>query len=315
MRLLACWLTLGCLALTGCESWKRKNQTEGPDLRPKDQAYGPPTTEKLVGYLNREADKLAIIESDDVDLVTHVQGKRMPKLVSFMVCEKPRGFRLMGDAAGSTWVDIGSNNDRFWFWVKDGDAPLYHCSYTDYEKGVPLPLPFQPEWVVQALGMAKYDPAKPYQIEPKGSTIELIEETKVNGVAVKKVTIFNANRPADRTQPQVIGHAIRDARTNKTICQATVKRVREVPVRTAQGEERVYYPSDVLLEWPAEQITMTIKVGKAKVNHRLTGEEHKRYFDLPNWPGIKTIDLARYSPGGSPTGRDVRHAGGLGRGN
>src|SRR5438309_523547 len=102
MRSLTCCLTLSCLILSGCE-WMKRKATDGPDIRPKDQVYGPPTAEKLVGYLNTQADRLSVIQSEDVDLTAHVQGKRMPRLVTFMVCEKPRSFRLMGDSVGTTW--------------------------------------------------------------------------------------------------------------------------------------------------------------------------------------------------------------------
>jgi hypothetical protein len=309
MRILTLSLIFSALLLSGCE-WMNRNRDPGTGIRPKDQVYGPPTSEKLVGYLNSQADRLSVIQSEDVDLTAYVQGKRMPRLVTFMVCEKPRSFRLMGDSVGTTWVDIGSNNDRFWFWVKDGESPLYHCSYTDYEKGAKLPLPFQPEWVVQALGMAKYDPAKNYKVETKGSTYELIEDTTVQGLPVQKVTVFNARNPADASQPQVIAHIVRDPRSGKTICQATIRRVRQATYRTQSGEQVISYPSDVMLEWPAEQLSMNIKVGKATVNQRLTNEEERRFFTLPSWPGIKTVDLARMPPPGNPTSRDVRQAGG-----
>jgi hypothetical protein len=104
-----------------------------------------------------------------------------------------------------------------------------------------------------------------------------------------------------------------NARTNKTICQATIRHQRVASYRTAEGEARVSYPSDVLLEWPSEDLRMELKIGKATINKRITNEEASRYFTLPNWPGIKAVDLARAVPSGSPTGREreVRQAGGF----
>lgn len=310
MRILGLGLLFGALLLTGCEGWRKDKVPQGQGGRPRDVGYGQPTPENLVGYLNRQADRMSVIQSEDVDVVANVQGRRMPGLRAVLACEKPRSFRMLGENVGQTWVDIGSNGERFWFWVKDGESPLYHCSYTDYEKGVKLPLPFQPEWVVQALGMAKFDPARKYTVEQKGATVELIEDTTVQGIPVKKVTIINARTVNDPTMPQVVGHAIRDARTGKIICQATIRRMRVATVRTQQGEQGVSYPSDVLLEWPAEQLSMTIRIGKATVNQRLTNEEMNRYFTLPNMQGIKQVDLARMPPPGNPTSRDVRQAGG-----
>lgn len=304
-----CFIAACLLPSLGCDSWRKR---PGPNPTPKDQAgpIGAPTADALVSYLNREADRLSVIESTDVSLVAHVNKSRMPGLTGFMVCEKPRNFRLTGDAIGTQYVDIGSNGDKFWFWVKDGDSPLYYCSYNDYEKGVQLPLPFQPEWVVQALGMAKYDPAKQYRMEVKQGTYELIENATVQGKAVRKITVFSAGQIADQSQPRVIAHVIQDAETGKVICKATIRRMRHASYRAPEGDASVGYPSDVLLEWPAEQLTMTLKIGKATVNQRITNEESTRYFTLPNWQGIKAVDLARNRPSGSPTSRDVRQAGG-----
>jgi hypothetical protein len=311
MRMLGSLFIVACLLATGCEWLKggKKNDTVNPP--PKDFGYGPPTPERLVGYLNAQADRLAVIESTDVFLVAHVQGKRMPGLTGFMVCEKPRNFRLTGDAVSTTYVDIGSNGEKFWFWVKDGESPLYYCSYNDYEKGVKLPLPFQPEWVVQALGMAKYDANRQYKVETKQGTYELIENTTVQGVPVRKITILNARNVTDASSPQVLGHVVQNAQTGATICKATIKHVRSATYRTVHGEERVSYPSDVVLEWPDQKLVMTMQIGKASVNQKLTGEQENRYFTLPNWQGIKSVDLARMAPSGNPTSRDVRQAGGF----
>jgi hypothetical protein len=306
MRKLLLFTFVACVSLTGCE-WLNRNKTQGT-RPPKDQVNGTPTAAYLVGYLNNQADRLTNIRTDDILLVADYQGKRQPGLTGVMLCEKPRNFRLAGEALGSSYVDIGSNGEQFWFWMKD-DA-LYHCSYTEYEKGVRLPMPFQPEWVVQALGMAKYDPNRNYTVQSKGSNYELVEETTVQGHPVRKITVFNGGKPIDDTYPRVTAHIVQDVQTGKTICQATIRRVRWAKVRTPEGEREVSYPSDVVLEWPAEQLTMTMKITKAKINEPISAEEASRFFTLPNWPNIKSIDLAKWRPEGAPTSRDIRQTGG-----
>lgn len=307
MRLSIAGILMCSLLMMGCESLKPKPKPPGPG--PAPEVGGVPSPASLVSYLNKQADRVAVLESNDISIVTHVQGKRMPGLTGFMVCEKPRNFRLTGDAIGTQYVDIGSNNDQFWFWVKDGDAPLYFCNYSDYDRGVKLPLPFQPEWVVQALGMAKYDPNGRYRVEQKGATYELIEETTLQGQPARKITVFNA-RNVSPDQPQVMAHIVQDARTGKTICQATIKRMRVAGYRTPQGEGSAAYPTEVVLEWPSEQLSMTMKIGKATINQKVTNEEASRYFSLPNWQGIKRLDLAQMRQG-SPTSRDINQAGGF----
>jgi hypothetical protein len=313
MHQLRSGLLLSCVLLAGCGWLNRDKQTAKPAVAANG---GPPQAAELVSYLNREADRLATIESDDVDLTATVQDSggrqnRLPGLRCFLVCEKPRSFRLTGDAVGTNYVDIGSNNDQFWFWVKDGDKPpLYYCSYADYERGVKLPLPFQPEWVVQALGMAKYDPNKNYKVEAKGNTYELSEEAMVQGTLVRKITIFNGAKRPNESTPVVMGHVIQDAQTGQVICQATIRRVRSAGYRARQGEGTVNYPSDVLLEWPAEKMSMTLKIGKATVNQPIPSDKLATYFARPDWPNLIKIDIAHYQPGGAPTSRTIEQAGG-----
>ena len=306
MRNLGCWILVGCLTLSGCE-WLKGNRdtTTKPG---KEITGGTPSAERLVGYLNRQADRLAIIESDDVDVTAYVDKTRMPTLRSTLACEKPRSFRLMGEAVATQYMDIGSNQNQFWFWVKDGESPLYYCSYSDYEKGVRLPMPFQPEWVVEALGMAKYDPAKTYKVEQRGGSIELIERTTVQGLAVRKITVFASQNVKDASYPQVTGHIIQEEQSGKVICQATIKRMRQATYRATEGEVSVSYPSEIVLEWPSDKITINMKIGKATVNNKMSAEQGKLYFSMPTH--LKAVDLARLPPPGQPTGRELQQAGG-----
>jgi hypothetical protein len=303
MRNLGCWVLVGCLTLSGCE-WLKGNR-DTTTRPPKDMTGGPPSAEMLVGYLNRQADRLAVIESDDVWVTAFVNNTRLPQLKSIMACEKPKSFRLMGDNIGVTWMDIGSNGNLFWLWGKDGDAPLYYCSYSDFEKGVKLPMPFQPEWVVQALGMAKYDPKTAYKVEAKPGTYELIERTTVQGVPVQKITVFASQNVKDKSQPQVVGHLVKDEQTGKVICQATIKRMNSA---TVKGGAEVLFPAEVVLEWPTEKMKVDIKIGKATVNQPMAPDLAQRYFTMPTH--IKAVDLARLPPPGQPTGRELQQAGG-----
>lgn len=302
MRTLSASLLLTCLLASGCEWLQRKDKIKPPG--PAQPVSGGPKAEQLVRYINQQADQLSVIQTEDVDLWAFVDKVRQPGLRGVMVCEKPRNFRLQGDAVGQTHLDIGSNDERFWFWMKNND--LYYCSYTDYEKGVKLPMPFQPEWVVQALGMAKLDPNKNYSVKTNADSYELIEETTVQGQPVRKITIF-ARQARDETYPWVTGHIIQDARTNATICQASVRRMR---VAKTADNKRISYPSHVVLEWPAEKLVIEMKIGAATVNQKLTSEDASRWFTVPNMQGIKAVDLAREPIMGSPTGRDLRQTGG-----
>ena len=55
------------------------------------------------------------------------QGNELPiGLDALLACQKPRDFRLKGSIGGKQVVDIGSNDDEFWYWISEigqADAP------------------------------------------------------------------------------------------------------------------------------------------------------------------------------------------------
>jgi hypothetical protein len=69
----------------------------------------------------------------------HVRGR--------IYAEKPKNFRMKVTFSGKDEVDIGSNQNEFWFWVRRNvDKHQYYCSYKDLNEGKVrmMPLPIQP---------------------------------------------------------------------------------------------------------------------------------------------------------------------------
>src|SRR5262249_39505506 len=142
-------------------------------------------------------------------------------LEGFLACQKaarpgtPANFRLQADALGSSEVDVGSNSQEFWFWIKRSPQPyVYYCAYTDFEKVAArgrLPFPFQPEWVVEALGMAEYDAHQKYEVnDTSKDTYDLVQRTKSpRGTDVVKVIAFR-KAPRPGTSP-VAAHILYEA--------------------------------------------------------------------------------------------------------
>src|SRR5260370_26846966 len=180
MRYLTCTLGLGAVLLAaGCADSKwafiRHNKDDARALADNPKAAD------LVGYLNQNAQRIQTLECPYLDLNIK-QGSGLAAqefgMRGKMVCDKPRNFRLVAEALGNYEADIGSNNDEFWYWIKRDNPPyLVHCSYADLERGIKIPFPFQPEGVMEALGMGVYDPVQNYQVVPRASTLDLVTGT------------------------------------------------------------------------------------------------------------------------------------------
>jgi hypothetical protein len=297
MRHLSAVLGLGAvLLLSGCADSKWsifRHQQDSAQLMARQQ---PPTAEQLVAYLNRNAAQIHSLVCSNVDLDCK-QGIQQFHIRSKLACQKPRNFRMMADVVGKTEADIGSNDFEFWYWIKRGDPYLIHCSYQDLEKGVRIPFPFQPEWVMEALGMAQYDPGQ-YEMVPKDRTYQLVQNTKNSqGQRVRKVTVFNAQ------DGQVTDHILFDATGRQEICRAHIEEPKEI----RQG---VVLPRRITFTYPAESLALKMtlwhRADEVTLDVQFDAQQVNTLFRRPALQGVPTYDLAR----GPESTNAVQRAGG-----
>src|SRR5579862_5016495 len=179
-------------ALVGCNSFPWRHDI-GTGPGPVDNAIftkKEPQAADLVAYLNANAHKVQAVRCDRVAVDCKMGDQPPLGFDGLLACQKPRQFRLKGKLGGTDVVDLGSNDDEFWFWVGKADPHVFHCSYKDMATGqVSLGFPFNPDMVVCALNLAEYDPKANYQIVKDDRVINLIEPIKsMQGQDIFKVT-------------------------------------------------------------------------------------------------------------------------------
>jgi hypothetical protein len=282
------------LLLAGC-NWLNKMGINHQQSSESVQTFnGTPTTAQLVSYLNQNSARLSTIQCAELELDCQ------RKLESFalrgrMTCEKPRNFRMVADVLGSRQVDMGSNQQEFWWWIARGDNAVIHCSYDDLKRGVAMPFPFQPEWMMEALGMAEYGPAENYQMRSNRGTWELIQETvNPQQQRVYKVTVLT------KSPVRVQAYVLFDA-NKQIVCKASIP--------DAQTINGVTLPRRIVLEWPAEKITLKMKLDEVTLNQPIPQDLAASLFARPRIPNVPDYDLARRNYD-STTG-DIRRAGGM----
>jgi hypothetical protein len=301
-------LILAALAiapLAGCETIKgwtnRNDQDKHTGPLPKAQP------DQFVAYLNERAGRLQSLYYSDVLVSASDHSMPLPALSGSMAVAQPRNFRMTATGKLAGKVDLGSNYDQFWVYFDGaGPRPTYvFASHSDFESGkarLPGGLPFEPDWVMQALGMTALPPGNRYEvkIDDKARTYTLCwPAVTPNGTSVIKEIVFDGD-PATGTRPQVKKHLIRDTQgkdpRGKVICYAEIKQAKTLQL--TQTDPRtglplaVQYPTVVVLRWEEQKFEMELKLKDAKVNESSATEPNRQLFTRPNLPGA--IDLAGY---------------------
>lgn len=301
-KLIAAGLGLGALVLfAGCPNWIVPDPNKHERL-----PMTTPTAEQLVTAMNANARKVPILEVRDLDIDCKADGMT-GGLLGKMVCQKPRNFYLQGRLAGKPAVQIGSNDTEFWYWISEvkPTAYVFHCTHEDYKRGRAqnMQIPFQPEWIVDALGIGTYDERAAYRVATRKDTIELEQDTvSPSGQPLRKVTVFNrAQVGAGRYSP--IAHLLLD-KSGQQICAAHITHF-QTDARTG-----AVLPKRIQLEWPAEKISMTLKLDGAVVLDRI---EEQRATVLFNRQSLANLPGYNLASGPDAAGGGVRQAGGSSR--
>ena len=251
---------------------------------------GKPTEAQLVNYLNSNAKQIQSIECADVDLDVK-SGSQSFGMQALMACRKNRNFRLKASAIGNPQADLGSNDQEFWFWIAKADPPYqYHCSYADLNnrgREIQLPFPIQPEWVMEALGMAEYDPAGQYTLTPNRGLLLLTQQSVTpQGMPVRKVTVFDSNA---RSRVPVRAHILQDEK-GKEICSAHIA--------DAQVIGGAVVPTRIVLSWPTQRLELKMKLNSPRLN-QLDPTSATRLFTRQPLANVQAYDLVHGLDGAS----------------
>ncbi len=282
-------IALGLLAVTlaGCESTRWNWFKPNNDVAGK--GAGSQSTAGLVTYLNDNARRIKSIRVDDMS-IDATMGNQTIGLRGRIYAEGPRNFRMkVVSPFGKDEVDIGSNRDEFWFWAAKNPEPYqYYCSYDDLNQGrvKGMPIPIQPDWVMEAMGLGPYV-AEKYTLEPgDNQTIRLVEKTRSpQGQPVRKVIVMN-RREVKAPTPQVTAFLLIDEATGKEICSAHI---------TATAVDRTtgaILPYKMELRMPAQKMRMALKLDGAAVNTNIAATA----FVRQPIDGVEPFNLATGRP-------------------
>ena len=219
--------------------------------------------------------------------------------------EQPRRFRLFAETTlTGRELDMGSNDERYWMWLKPMRPPaVLHGRHDQFEQSLARQfLPVSPDWLVQALGLVYLDPAGrhegPRQIRPGVVQIE----THLPSAGGELLRVLEV----DEQRGLVLAQHLYDA-FGTEVASAVASDHRFDPL---QG---VSLPARVVVNLPTTPLTFTFEADSYAVNQPLpdpmslwampdlSGSGYD-YFDVAN-----PYDMQRLLPESSQRPVAARH--------
>ena len=295
-RLLLAMLAL--LGAAGCRTASTGSMATNrpPELRPR------PTfdLDEFIAEHNENAERIRSLEARPsigvkIGPPGEVQGGGVDGRLAL---ERPRNFKLELYHIRSTVADIGSNDDRFWFWFQNKkDKSVYVCDYADLSS-TSLAVTYQPDWIAESLGLKTITPDEAAQVK-----------TRPGPQAGTTALIFPATRSGSQTYSRVMIVSDQSRKVNEfrvfaadgktMIAQATIKKYRDLPVSGSAGSAEPILrtcsiPENIVLEWKREQLCLDVMLKDVKIN-QFDQNRRTALFVEPTPSGYARVNLSEFA--------------------
>lgn len=277
-------LAVGLFGLTGasCPQTLQRYTTPLPRVLPPS-----PTLEQVIQVVNRNSSQINSFSTNQAS----ISGSGFPSLGASVAFERSKRFRLRaGTGLTGTEFDLGSNDELFWFWLRRNQPPAVHfCRHEQFPTSpARQTIPFEPGWLVEALGVAEFDPSLPHQLiaQPNDRLrIDTIRNTPEGPVT--RVTIL------DGSQGWILEQHVFDAR-RRLLASSVASDHRRDPL------SGLVMPRVVSIHCPPAQMNLRIDLGNVEIN-KLSGDPASLWA-MPTYPGASVVDIGNpnFQPLGPP---------------
>ncbi len=247
-------LCLASVCLPGCVFDKFFAPETG--IKPIEQ---PLSQQALIEHLNQNIRDLHSWSCTDASISTR-PSKYLPMKLTLsaqVAVEREKNFRLRARSPFGDEADFGSNNERFWFWMRrNKPSYVFTARHEDMAAvGKRLEIPFHPAWIMEALGVVPLDPNSIF-VQQQGAepnTVLLIsEEVSPSKQAVRREIVV------DTRLGVILAHRLFDANGQK-LAEARLRRHRREP-------SGIVMPHVIELDWPQHEMAMTMELSNIEIN-------------------------------------------------
>ncbi|MGA2256511.1 MAG: hypothetical protein ABSG53_17825 [Thermoguttaceae bacterium] len=276
------------VAQGGCTWLRRWNLVPEPPPQVLPPGAG---LEQVIAAVNRNNSQIQSLFSNSAT----ISGPGYPTLKAHIAFQRQRNFRLRADLLAPE-VDVGSNDQLFWFWIKRSQpSAVYYCYHDQFATSrARQMIPIDPNWLIEALGTLVLDPSLAHQgpYPDRGNRIQIRTIYDTPEGSNMKVTII------DSVSAWVMEQRIYDVRGGLR-ARSVVENYRR------DSRTNLYVPTAVQVECPAAQFSMRVDLGAVQVNE-LQGNPAE-LWTMPSYPNSPLVDLGNPNlPYGPPPGMSAR---------
>lgn len=240
--------------------------------------YGFPTVDQFVQVVNVNSARIHQLQTTGATLV--LAG--YPDLRADFAVDRPRRLRLRaGTVVAGPELDLGSNDELFWVWVRQQEPPaVYHARHTAVDAGALRDvLPVPPTWLIEAIGLVHVDREEiyegPYQRWP--GRLEIRSRGRSQAAPWDRIIVV------DEVRGWILEQHLVGAQ-RQLLASARLSRHRFDPVLGTS------LPREVEISVPAAQLQFTLRVDDYVVNQLVT--DPQQLWSMPQIQGAEYLDLA-----------------------
>ncbi len=206
----------------------------------------------------------------------------VPRLSARVACEPPRRFRLQAQTSlTGPELDIGSNDDLFWLWLRQHQPPIIaFCRHDQYAQSQARRLlPIRADWMPELLGLVSFrsEDAHDGPHPQADGRIEIRSRIDAGDGELLKSTILDGTTGlvAEQHLFTVSGERLASVRTSR------------YRVDPASGAA---VPHLVEVSWPASGVDFKLELATITING--ASPDPAQLWQMPAYPGYEPVDLA-----------------------
>jgi len=242
---------------------------------------------ELIAEVNRTPSQITSLKTTNATISGRAGLMPIPSLSANIAIERPQRFRLVGELGtlGGQEVDLGSNDELFWFWVRRNQPPAIY--YSGHEEFAQSPArqawPIDPVWLIDAFGLATLDPNGQHSgPQPVGKG-----RLEVRTIVPSGTEQWTKVSKIDPYLGQIVEQHVYDQR-GTLVASVMMSGHRPDPVY------QLMVPRNLEIKWPSTNLTLKVNLGDVAVNQ--VEEPNPALFAMPTIAGFQPVNLLELQP-------------------